>query len=29
MNFIVDYQWDLYEKDAIGRVLPKLRVKID
>ena len=26
---IVDYQWDLYEKDSIGRVLPKLRVKIN
>ncbi len=26
---IVDYQWDLYEKDSIGRDLPKLRVKIN
>jgi len=26
---VVDYQWDLYEKDSIGRVLPKLRVEID
>ncbi len=26
---VVDYQWDLYEKDAIGRVLPKLRVKLN
>ena len=26
---IPDYQWDLYEKDSIGRVLPKLRVKIN
>ncbi|MHC4425963.1 MAG: prolyl oligopeptidase family serine peptidase [Planctomycetota bacterium] len=26
---IADYQWDLYETDSIGRVLPKLRVKID
>ena len=25
---IKDYQWDLYEKDSIGRVLPKLRVKL-
>jgi hypothetical protein len=26
---IIDYQWDLYEKDSIGRVLPKLRVKMN
>jgi Leucine-rich repeat (LRR) protein len=26
---IIDYQWDLYEKDPIGRVLPKRRVKLD
>jgi hypothetical protein len=26
---IVDYQWDLYEKDAIGRVQPKLKVKLN
>jgi hypothetical protein len=26
---ITDYQWDLYEQDSIGRVLPKLRVKIN
>lgn len=26
---IIDYQWDLYEKDSIGRVLPKLRVKLN
>ncbi|MHC4558148.1 MAG: hypothetical protein ACYTFW_08755 [Planctomycetota bacterium] len=26
---IVDYQWDIYEKDSIGRVLPKLRVRIN
>jgi len=26
---VVDYQWDLYEKDSIGRVLPKLRVKLN
>jgi hypothetical protein len=24
---IPDYQWDLYEKDSIGRVVPKLRVR--
>ena len=26
---ITDYQWDLYETDSIGRVLPKLRVKLN
>jgi hypothetical protein len=26
---IIDYQWDIYETDSIGRVLPKLKVKID
>ncbi|MCP4262162.1 MAG: hypothetical protein GY774_32370 [Planctomycetes bacterium] len=26
---IPDYQWDLYEKDSIGRIVPKLRVKIN
>jgi hypothetical protein len=26
---IVDYQWDLYEKDAIGRVLPKQKRKLN
>jgi hypothetical protein len=26
---ITDYQWDIYEKDSIGRVLPKLTVKIN
>jgi hypothetical protein len=26
---IIDYQWDLYEKDTIGRILPKLRVKLN
>jgi hypothetical protein len=26
---IPDYQWDLYEKDSIGRVVPKLRVKLN
>lgn len=26
---VIDYLWDLYEKDSIGRILPKLRVKID
>jgi hypothetical protein len=26
---IIDYQWDLYEKDSIGRVLPKLKVTIN
>ena len=26
---IIDYQWGLYEKDSIGRVLPKLRVKLN
>jgi Leucine-rich repeat (LRR) protein len=26
---ITDYQWDLYERDSIGRVLPKLTVKIN
>ncbi|MHC4432199.1 MAG: hypothetical protein ACYTBS_10200, partial [Planctomycetota bacterium] len=26
---IPDYQWDLYEKDPIGRVLPRLRVKVN
>jgi hypothetical protein len=25
---IVDYQWDIYEKDSIDRVLPKLRVEL-
>ena len=26
---VVDYQWDLYEKDDIGRVVPKLKVTIE
>jgi len=26
---IMDYQWDIYETDSIGRVLPKLRVKLN
>ncbi len=26
---VIDYQWDLYEKDSIGRVLPKLRVRLN
>jgi hypothetical protein len=26
---IKDYQWDLYEKDSIGRVLPKLSVNLN
>jgi hypothetical protein len=26
---ITDYQWDLYETDSIGRVRPKLRVKLN
>jgi hypothetical protein len=26
---IPDYQWDLYEKDSIGRVVPKLKVKLN
>lgn len=26
---IPDYQWDLYETDSIGRVLPKLRVRLN
>ncbi|MCP4613179.1 MAG: prolyl oligopeptidase family serine peptidase [Planctomycetes bacterium] len=26
---IIDYQWDLYERDSIGRVLPKLRIKLN
>jgi len=26
---ITGYQWDLYETDPIGRVLPKLRVKLN
>ncbi len=26
---ITDYQWDLYERDSIGRILPKLTVKIN
>ena len=26
---IPDYQWDLYEKDSIGRILPKLKVKLN
>jgi hypothetical protein len=26
---IIDYQWDLYEKDSIGRVLPKLKIKLN
>lgn len=26
---IEDYQWDLYEKDSIGRVVPKLRVRLN
>lgn len=26
---IPDYQWDLYEKDSIGRVIPKLKVKLN
>jgi len=24
-----NYPWDLYEKDSIGRVLPKRRVKLN
>jgi hypothetical protein len=26
---IPDYQWDIYEKDSIGRVVPKLKVKLN
>ena len=26
---VVDYQWDLYEKDSIDRVVPKLRVRLN
>jgi Leucine-rich repeat (LRR) protein len=26
---IPDYQWDLYEKDSIGRIKPKLKVKLN
>ena len=26
---IPDYQWDLYEKDSIGRVVPKIKVKLN
>ncbi|MBN2316516.1 MAG: leucine-rich repeat domain-containing protein [Sedimentisphaerales bacterium] len=26
---VVDYQWDLYEKDSIDRVVPKLRIKLN
>ena len=26
---IPDYQWDLYEKDSIGRIVPKLKVKLN
>lgn len=26
---VVDYQWDLYEKDDIGRVVPKLKVTME
>lgn len=26
---VVDYQWDLYEKDSIDRVVPKLKVRLN
>ena len=26
---IIDYQWDIYETDSIGRVLPKLRITLN
>jgi Leucine-rich repeat (LRR) protein len=26
---VVDYQWDLYEKDSIDRVVPKLKIKLN
>jgi hypothetical protein len=26
---IIGYQWDIYETDSIGRVLPKLRVTLN
>ena len=26
---VVDYQWDLYEKDSIDRVVPKLKVTLN
>ncbi|UCD52148.1 MAG: hypothetical protein JSW27_05825 [Phycisphaerales bacterium] len=26
---VIDYQWDLYEKDPIGRILPRRKVKLN
>jgi len=26
---IIDYQWDIYENDSIGRVLSKLKVTLN
>jgi hypothetical protein len=26
---IMDYQWDIYETDSIGRILPKLKVTLN